>query len=91
MDKTILNQFIYGAIMMGSLCNGIFFLKFWRKTGDRFFSLFAASFILLGLERWVLIFIKADNETNSWIFIARMIAFSLIIWAVIDKNRAKSS
>ena len=88
METLQINQFIYGAIMMGSLCNGIFFLKFWKKTGDRFFSLCAAAFVLLSLERWLLLFIKADNETNTWIFVIRLIAFSMIIGAVIDKNRS---
>lgn len=88
MDKSFFNQFIYGAVMMASFCNGLFFLKFWRKTGDRFFSMFAAAFILLAVERWLFLFIKTDNETNTWIFLARLVAFSLIIWAVIDKNRS---
>lgn len=88
MDNMLINQFLYGAVMMGSLCNGIFFLKFWRKTGDRFFSLFAAAFLLLSLERWLLLFIKTDNETNTWVFVIRLIAFAMIIGAVIDKNRS---
>jgi hypothetical protein len=87
MDKSSINLFLYGAVMMGALCNGLFFLKFWRKTGDRFFSLFAAAFILFAFERWLLLLIKTENETNTWIFIARLIAFALIIYAVIDKNR----
>ncbi|KYG63212.1 hypothetical protein AZI86_16040 [Bdellovibrio bacteriovorus] len=87
MDKTLFNQFIYGAVMMASLCNGLFFLKFWRKTGDRFFSMFAAAFILLSVERWLLLFIKTANETNTWVFMVRLVAFALIIGAVIDKNK----
>lgn len=74
--------------MMAGLCNGLFFLKFWRKTGDRFFSLFSAAFVLLAFERWLLLFLRTDNETNTWIFVARLIAFALIIWAVVDKNRS---
>lgn len=87
MDKTLINQFLYGAVMMGAFCNGIFFLKFWRKTGDRFFSWFATAFLLLSLERWIFLFIKANNETNTWVFVIRLIAFGMIIWAVVDKNR----
>lgn len=87
MDKTFINQFLYGAVMMAAFCNGIFFLKFWRKTADRFFSLFAAAFFLLSLERWFLLFLKADNETNTWVFLLRLLAFAIIIGAVIDKNR----
>ena len=83
----MIKQFMYGAVMMASLANGLFFLKFWKKTGDRFFSMFAAAFILMAIERWLFLFIPTANETNSWIFVCRLVAFILITMAVIDKNR----
>ena len=83
----MLNQFMYGAVMMASLVSGIFFLKFWKKTGDRFFAMFSAAFFLFALERWFFVFVKAQSEASSFIFIFRLIAFSIIILAVVDKNR----
>ena len=36
-----------GAITMGSLVIALFFLRFWRSSGDRFFIYFALSFLSL--------------------------------------------
>ncbi|WP_413581286.1 DUF5985 family protein [Bdellovibrio sp. HCB288] len=87
MSQEIVKQFIYGAVMMASVVSGVFFLKFWRKTSDRFFALFAASFFMLAAERWFLVLMPAQGEDNSWIFSMRLLAFLLIILAVVDKNR----
>ncbi|QDK47439.1 hypothetical protein DOM22_08855 [Bdellovibrio sp. ZAP7] len=73
--------------MMASFTSGVFFLKFWRKTRDRFFMLFAAAFLILAAERWFFIFLPNSDEENAWIFSMRLLAFLLIIGAVIDKNR----
>ena len=35
---------LLGAISMASLIAGLFFLRFWKDTGDRFFLFFAVSF-----------------------------------------------
>ncbi|MGE0527373.1 MAG: DUF5985 family protein [Bdellovibrionales bacterium] len=80
-------QFIYGAVMMASLTAGLFFLKFWRKTHDRFFAIFALAFWLLAVERLFLLAINPHHEARTFIFVFRLFAFLLIIAAVIDKNR----
>lgn len=84
-----MNQFMSGAVMMASLCSGIFFLKFWRKTEDRFFVLFASAFFLFAIERCCFAFnpLLTPIDTLSWIYLIRLLAFLLIIVAVIDKNR----
>ncbi|WII72380.1 DUF5985 family protein [Bdellovibrio sp. 22V] len=88
MDKVDLNNFVYGAVMMASVIAGLFFLKFWRKTRDRFFAIFAAAFFLLAIERWFFLFIQIQNEVHTYIFVIRLFAFLLILGAVVDKNRA---
>jgi hypothetical protein len=40
---------IAGALAMGFLIAGLFFLKFWRRTGDGLFLAFAAAFGLLAV------------------------------------------
>jgi hypothetical protein len=87
MDKALLNSFMSGAVMMSSVAAGIFFMKFWRKTNDRFFALFAAAFFLFSIERWLFVFLPNQDEANSWIFLIRLAGFLLIIAAVVDKNR----
>ena len=40
-----------GAIAMASVVAALFFLRFWRDTGDRLFLIFAAAFFLLAATR----------------------------------------
>ena len=44
-----MSQMMYGAISMASLTIALFFLRFWRNTGDRFFLWFALSFFIEGV------------------------------------------
>ncbi|WP_373998275.1 DUF5985 family protein [Bdellovibrio bacteriovorus] len=88
MDNQEFNQFLYGAVMMASIAAGIFFLKFWRKTADRFFLLFSLAFFLLAIERFIFVFIQSENEVHTYVFVFRLLAFMMITGAVVEKNRA---
>lgn len=87
MDTALINQFIYGAVMMASVVASLFFLKFWQKTKDRFFAIFSSAFMLFAIERWISVIMATQDETRTWIFMIRLLAFVLIIGAVVDKNR----
>ena len=76
-----------GAVMMGCVGASIFFFKFWIKAQDRFFAIFASAFLLLAVERWLFVFIQVPNEAHTLVFIVRLLAFLLILGAVVDKNR----
>ncbi len=78
---------MHGGIMVMSLIAAIFFFKFWSKTGDRFFGIFALAFVLFGIERCLLAVIDPTNEVQPFVYSFRMLSFLMIIWAVIDKNR----
>ena len=39
-------NFLYGAISMAAATAALFFLRFYRRTGDRFFLYFFASFAI---------------------------------------------
>ena len=82
---------ISGAIVMGYAVAGLFFLRFWRETRDRLFAIFAAAFWLLGLQRLALAALPLAPEEATWLYVARLLAFLLILWAIVDKNRARSS
>lgn len=43
-----------GAAAMASLADALFFLKFWRRTRDTFFLLFAAAFAIDAASRFAL-------------------------------------
>lgn len=64
----------------------LFFLKFWKKSGDLFFVWFSAAFGLLGIERLVALF---GDQAEFEGYVIRLCAFVLILIAIIQKNRAK--
>lgn len=80
-----------GALMICCLVAGLFFYKFWKKTEDRLFKLFAFSFFLLSFERLVLGYIGGRNEPSPLIYLIRLAAFILIIFAIVDKNRSSNA
>lgn len=84
----MLYEVFSGALMICCLTAGFFFLKFWKKTHDKLFMLFGLSFFLLSFERLVLGYIGANNEPSSSVYLIRLTAFLLIIYAIIDKNKA---
>ena len=79
-----------GAIVMGYAVAGLFFLRFWRETRDRLFATFAAAFWLLGLQRVALATLALAPNATTWLYVVRLAAFLLILWAIVDKNRGGS-
>jgi len=83
------SAFISGAICMGFFVIALFFLRFWRRTGDRLFLHFSSAFLLLSLERIVHLIWTFEHEWNPAIYLFRFCAFLAIGFAVFDKNRRK--
>jgi len=79
--------FLYGIIFASALTATIFFLQFWRNTKDRLFLYFGLCFGLLGIERLILAFMSLEKEHT--VFFIRLLAFSLIIVAIVQKNRVQ--
>lgn len=79
--------FLSGAAMMGAFVSGLFFLRFWRKTHDRLFAIFAAAFLLMALERVALAVRAQDGEHNVLLYLIRLSAFLMILYGIWDKNR----
>jgi hypothetical protein len=85
-----MEQFIIGAIAMASAVVALFFLRFWRDTGDRLFAMFSLAFLLLGVTRLGLAMSSepvASAEIHTHWYWMRFAAFLLILIAIIDKNR----
>ena len=79
-------EYASGAITMGYLVAGLFFLRFWFRTRDGLFAAFAAAFWLLALNQAVTALSGVPREELSWVYLLRVAAFSLIIVAVVRKN-----
>jgi hypothetical protein len=86
-----MDDLVTGAIAMGYGVAGLFFFRFWRKSRDRLFALFALAFFVLAVNRVgsVVFAIKAGEvDAVYWV---RFAAFVLILVAIVDKNRPRRS
>lgn len=86
-----MDNFLTGAIMMGYAVAGLLFLRFWRETRDRLFAIFSVAFCLLAINRLAFIFTEEANEGRSYIYLIRLVAFVLILIAILDKNRSRKT
>jgi hypothetical protein len=83
-----MNEMMIGAIAAASFAASLFFFRFWRTTRDRFFLLFALSFCIEGVNRVMLYETVGLNEDAPVYYLIRLVAYGLILAAIIDKNRA---
>lgn len=81
-----LAAFAAGALTLGFLTVGLFFLKFWRRTRDGLFLTFAVAFALLALNQAAPVLLNIPSENQGYIYLLRLAAFVLIIAAVLQKN-----
>lgn len=92
---TSVTLFLSGVTMATFAAAGLFFIKFWRASRDRFFLLFALSCWLIAGERVVALFIRAtleplwsaSSEAMVWVYLVRLFAFIAIAVAIWEKNR----
>jgi hypothetical protein len=83
----MMQTLMLGAIAMASLVAALFFFRFWRKTRDRFFLLFALAFLVDSLHRAVLGAVgNLAAESEPFFYLVRLVVFGLILAAIVDKN-----
>ena len=81
-------DFMTGAVTFGFLVCALFFLRFWSRTRDQLFMAFAVAFALLGLGQGILALANIPTEESGSVYLVRLTAFAVIIFAVARKNRA---
>jgi hypothetical protein len=86
-----MNAALLGAIAMASLVAGLFFLRFWKDTRDRFFLFFSISFFVEGLNRFALAMVSDPNEDRPFFYFVRFLSFLLIVAAIVSKNLSKKT
>jgi uncharacterized membrane protein HdeD (DUF308 family) len=82
----MLGGFLIGVIATSSIVAGVFFLKFWKQTHDQLFLAFGVSFIIEGLNRTSVLLLDKPNEGSPVIYIVRLLAFLIILAAILKKN-----
>ena len=82
-----MRQFIWGLLTMETGVAALFFVRYWRVTGDRLFLFFALAFVAMSVNWIGLSSIDPTLEPQHLIYLARLLAFVLIIIGIVDKNR----
>jgi hypothetical protein len=84
-------QFCWGMLTMASVVASLFFLRYWKVSGDRLFAFFAAAFAMFAVNWLALSLIDPAYEARHLIYLVRLAAFIVIIVGIVDKNRAGTS
>ena len=70
-----------------SLIAGVLFLRFWREAVDRLFAWFAVAFWMFAANYVLLALLNTSDETRPFLFLPRVAGFTLILGAIVDRNR----
>ena len=84
-----MNSFLLGAMSMGFFVAGRLFMQFFRATRDVLFALFAVAFWVECINRAALALADSPNEGRPVYYLGRLIAYGLIIAAIVTKNVRK--
>jgi hypothetical protein len=83
-----MNHAMLGGIAVGSFIAGLFFLRYWLSTRDRFFLFFMLAFWIEAANRVDMALASAWNEDDSPVhYLVRLVTYGLILLAIWDKNR----
>jgi drug/metabolite transporter superfamily protein YnfA len=80
-------DFVSGGTAVAAFVIALFFIRYWRQTRDPLFFMFAGGFLTLGISRLILAFLDEDDEGRVFVYGLRLVAFTLILVAIIHKNR----
>ena len=86
-----MSEFVQGATMLASIGVAVFFLRFWRDTGDRLFAVFSGAFAVFAVNRLLLVLLDEESEARTWVYALRAATFLMIAAAVLDKNVRRES
>lgn len=84
-----MNEFLLGGIAVGSWVVSMFFWRYWRSTGDRFFLFFSVSFLIEAINRTDMALNNVWTEAAPFHYIVRLVSYGLILVAIWDKNRSR--
>lgn len=82
-----MNGIVSGALIACYLMVVLFFLRFWVTSRDRLFALFALAFGVLAVQRMALSLSHASMEDQTVYYVLRLVAYLIIVAAIVDKNR----
>jgi hypothetical protein len=87
MNLASLATFLDGGRAVFCVIIALCFLRLGRATHDRLYHAFAIAFVLLAASSTLIGLGVASADWSVYAFLPRLLAFLVIIWAIIDKNR----
>jgi hypothetical protein len=90
MMQELVSNYLFGVLTALALVCGLFFLRYWRLSRDRFFAFFAVAFWSLGANWALLLGRDPRDELTPYFYLLRLFAFLLILSGIVDKNRRTS-
>jgi hypothetical protein len=82
-----MTDFLAGAVVALSGVASLYFWRFRRQTGERFFGLFALAFASLAVSYLFRAAVDNASEFRPHVYLIRLAAFVLIIAAIVENNR----
>jgi hypothetical protein len=84
-------DFINGLITALHLIAGLLFVKFWLKTHDRLFAMFALAFVMMAVSRIAFsalpYLMRPHSEHAVLVYGVRLLAYAIILAAILDRSR----
>jgi peptidoglycan/LPS O-acetylase OafA/YrhL len=84
-------NFMSGMVTAGYLVAALFFLRFWRRTNDNLFAIFAVSFVLFAAGQASVLAFIGPHDDSTWTFLLRLAGFVLLLFAIARKNFGKKT
>ena len=85
--SVLVNELLLGGIATACFVAGLFFLRYWYGSRDRFFLFFAIAFWGEAANRVHMGLTASWNEDEPSHYLVRLLCYGLILFAIWDKNR----
>lgn len=84
-----MNESLLGGVAVACAIAALFFLRYWRSSGDRFFLFLMLSFLIEAGNRVDMALRGAWSEDLPAHYLVRLVSYGLILVAIWDKNRPR--
>jgi hypothetical protein len=84
-------NFLSGMVTMGYLTAALFFFRFWWRTRDLLFVLFAIAFMCFAGNQALTALLDIPRDEQSWTYLLRLAGFGLLIFGIVGKNVGRKS
>ena len=81
-----LSAYADGLFTAAALIAALFFLRFWRRSGDGLFLGFSLGFLLMAANSAASILLGSLNDQEPAVYLFRLAGFAVIVFSIWRKN-----